>query len=300
MTVAAFAGTLGFEPDDMRAAARRLDAARAAVADVSRRVGSTPLPPMPAPLAAHVVAELGAIERSLRDDAGGVERLAHELRFRAFLADVADAAGGGRAPGADAPGGGLLPDLAAWLLAGVGQGLNWFVDLWQRSTLVRGHARRLANGTTTWVRSHWRTLGHDIARHARVVRGLKIGGWALTLVDAVDNAVGIFRAFQAPAADRPEAVGGATGKLAGGIGGAVGGAKVGALGGAAIGTMIAPGIGTAIGGVAGAVIGGAAGAWAGSSVGQFVGENIGQPLADAGGAVVGGVKKAASALNPFD
>jgi hypothetical protein len=294
-------GHLTFEPDAMRSAAGAIDAARSAVdADLSRAASSA-LPPMPPPVAAAVRHELEVVQGRARAASRELEGVPVELRFRAMLAELADAGDPGASPGAPMPWGAI----SALALGGVSDGLSRFAKYWNQWTHVGGHWRTLANGTRTWVGAHWRNLGHDIAGHADDVAKLRAAGRVFKVLSVVPDAIDVAQSFHAPADQRTVAVGESSGKLAGGLAGGWAGAEGGAMLGATIGSVV-PGAGTVAGGVAGAVIGGAVGALAGSEIGKRAGGAVAKPVVsgakkvgEVAGKAAGEAKKALSSLNPF-
>jgi hypothetical protein len=288
-----------FEPDDMRSAARTFDAIRTTVEGDLVRATGTALPAMPPYLAAHVRSGLTGLRGRAHDTSRALQSVPDELRFRAFLADIADGPGGTSSGGV--PWGKIFDESS-----GVASDeIQEFARLWKKWTHVTGHWRTTANGTRTWVQPHWRNLGRDIASHAGTVKKLVAASRAFKAVGVVFDTIDVVNAFHAPAAKRNEAVGKASGAMAGGLAAGYGGA----LAGVAIGTAIFPGVGTVVGGIAGGLIGGAIGSglggWAGGQIGKHAtsiknGVVTGaKKVGEFGGKALGGAKKALSSLNPF-
>ncbi|MDX6689207.1 MAG: hypothetical protein QOG15_664 [Solirubrobacteraceae bacterium] len=295
---------LGFEPDPMRSAARTIDSIRMTVENDLVRATSAGLPAMPPHVAADVRTSLAGLQSHAHASSHALQSVPDELRFRAFLAELADS--GGNSPHTP-----LLTwkDLLGVGLGGIGDGLERFGEYWKQWTRVTGHWRAIPGGTRTWVKGHWRNIGHDIASHADDAKYLRLAGKAFKVIGVIPDALDVVSAFHAPPAKRNEAVGKASGKAVGGV---VGGIAGGALLGATIGSVI-PGAGTVVGGVAGAIIAGGIGAIAGSKLGEWGGGVIGRHADDIKDFTVNaakkagevahkaadGAKKALSSLNPF-
>lgn len=294
-------GHVDFDADAMRSAAGTIEAIRTTVEAEATRVTSAPLRAMPPSVGAAVQAQLGSLRRSAQAASHDLQGVPVELRFRAFLADLADQGDKRGSAGINLP----WARFGGLLLGGAADGLSRYAKYWTQWTHVNGYWRTLASGTRTWVRPFWRNLGRDIESHAGDVEKLRVAGRVFKVLSVVPDAIDVFKAFQAPSDKRTEEVGKASGNLGGGLAGAWAGGEAGAALGATIGSAF-PVVGTVVGGVAGGIIGGAIGAFAGSEIGKRLGGAVAKPIvegakkvASVAGKAWGGAKKALSSLNPF-